>query len=74
MEEFSKSVESARIREDLINAISGKGAFRYFKDTIRRYGIEKNCTRSEPRPSGRSPSIGAKSISSRGNDRIRPRY
>ena len=41
-EEFSESVESARIRADLLDAISGKGAFRYFKDTIRRYGIEKD--------------------------------
>jgi len=42
MEEFSDSVESTRIREDLLSAIQGKGAFRYFKDTIRRYGIEKS--------------------------------
>jgi hypothetical protein len=42
MEEFSESVESTRIREDLLDAISGKGAFRYFKDTIRRYGIERD--------------------------------
>jgi hypothetical protein len=41
-EEFSESVESARIRADLLDAISGKGAVRYFKDTIRRYGIEKD--------------------------------
>ena len=40
MEEFSLSVESEKIRVDLLNAIRGAGAFRYFKDTIRRYGIE----------------------------------
>jgi hypothetical protein len=42
MEEFSLTVESARIREDLLQAIRGKGAFRYFKDTIRRYRIESD--------------------------------
>ena len=42
MEEFSQSVESDRIREDLLRAIHGSGAFRYFKDTIRRHGIEKD--------------------------------
>jgi hypothetical protein len=42
MEEFSLSVESDRIREDLLNAIHGSGAFRYFKDTLRRHRIEKH--------------------------------
>jgi hypothetical protein len=45
MEEFSLSVESDRIREDLLDAIHGKGAFRYFKDTIRRRRIEKDWHR-----------------------------
>lgn len=40
MEEFSRSVDSERIREDLLRAIRGSGAFRYFKDTIRRHHIE----------------------------------
>ncbi len=40
MEDFSHSVESNRIREDLLHAIHGRGAFRMFKDTLRRYGIE----------------------------------
>ena len=40
MEEFAHSVKPARIREDLLNAIDGSGAFRYFKDTVRRHGIE----------------------------------
>jgi hypothetical protein len=42
MEDFSLSVESAKIREELLNAIGGRGAFRYFKDTIRQRGIEKD--------------------------------
>jgi hypothetical protein len=42
MEEFSQLVEPGRIRDDLHRAIHGSGAFRYFKDTIRRYGIEED--------------------------------
>lgn len=41
MEEFSDSVESDRIRQDLLHAIHGAGAFRYFRDTLRRHRIEK---------------------------------
>ena len=40
MEDFSRSVAPDRIREDLLNAIHGAGAFRNFKDTLRRHGIE----------------------------------
>jgi hypothetical protein len=40
MEDFSQSVASARIREELLNAIRGAGAFRYFKDTLRRHRME----------------------------------
>jgi hypothetical protein len=40
MEDFAHSVESESIREDLLHAIHGAGAFRYFKDTLRRHGIE----------------------------------
>jgi hypothetical protein len=40
MREFSDSVDSDRIREDLLNAIHGAGAFRYFKDTLRRRRME----------------------------------
>jgi hypothetical protein len=42
MREFVDSVESNRIREDLERAIHGKGAFRYFKDTIHRHKVEKD--------------------------------
>jgi hypothetical protein len=31
-----------RYREDLLNAIHGPGAFRNFKDTLRRHGIESS--------------------------------
>ena len=40
MQDFSRSVESDIIREDLLHAIHGAGAFRNFKDTLRRHGIE----------------------------------
>jgi hypothetical protein len=40
MHDFSRSVESERIREDLLHAIHGAGAFRNFKDTLRRHRIE----------------------------------
>jgi hypothetical protein len=40
MRDFSHSVASDRIREDLLHAIHGAGAFRNFKDTLRRHQIE----------------------------------
>lgn len=40
MEEFSLEAESDEVREDLLRAIHGPGAFRMFKDTIRRHRIE----------------------------------
>jgi hypothetical protein len=40
MQDFSLSVESDRIRQHPLRAIHGPGAFRNFKDTVRRYGIE----------------------------------
>ena len=41
MQDFSLSVESERIREDLLHAIHGAGAFRNFKYILRRNGIEQ---------------------------------
>ena len=40
MQDFSNSVASDRVREDLLNAIHRAGAFRHFKDTLRRHQIE----------------------------------
>jgi hypothetical protein len=42
MQEFSTSVTSARIREELLDAIDGAGAFRSFKSAIRRHHIEQD--------------------------------
>jgi len=41
MQDFAQSVESDKIRADLLHAIHGAGAFRNFKYIIRRDGIEK---------------------------------
>ena len=43
MQDFALSVESNAIREDLLNAIHGAGAFRFFKSAVRRRGIESAC-------------------------------
>ena len=40
MQDFARAGESDRIREDLLPAIHGAGAFRNFKDTLRQHGIE----------------------------------
>ncbi|MGD1095632.1 MAG: UPF0158 family protein [Bryobacteraceae bacterium] len=40
MRDFSRSVESDRVCEDLLNAIHGAGAFRNFKDALWRHSIE----------------------------------
>jgi hypothetical protein len=39
MERFCLSIEDDDMRDDLCNAIRGRGAFRYFKDRIHAYGI-----------------------------------
>jgi hypothetical protein len=40
MQDFSRSVASDGIREDLLRAIHGAGAFRNFKNAVRRLGVE----------------------------------
>lgn len=42
MHEFAESVEPERLNDELQNAIHGAGAFRYFKDTLRRHRREKD--------------------------------
>ena len=41
MREFALSREDADVSGQLLDAISGTGAFRMFKSTVRRLGIEK---------------------------------
>jgi hypothetical protein len=40
IQDFSSSMESDEIRDELSRAIQGAGAFRNFKDNVRRLGIE----------------------------------
>jgi len=40
MEEFASSVEDEALRDELLSAIHGRGAFRYFKDLIHRRGVK----------------------------------
>ena len=42
MEEFCYSVEDDDHREQLLRAIRGKGAFRYFRDTADRLGLTED--------------------------------
>jgi hypothetical protein len=41
MREFSESIESNRTRVELLKAINGPGAFRMFRASVKRLGIEK---------------------------------
>jgi hypothetical protein len=45
MERFCLLVDDEDIRDDLGNAIRGRGAFRYFKDRIHAYGIAEEWYR-----------------------------
>lgn len=42
MDSFSRSIEDADVRDELLNAIRGSGAFRFFRHTIHQLGIEKS--------------------------------
>jgi len=39
MERFCYTVKDNELSRRLLNSIRGRGAFRYFKDTIHEYGI-----------------------------------
>lgn len=41
MRDFAQSQTEQSIAEDLLRAIQGRGAFRYFKDRITQYGIRE---------------------------------
>jgi hypothetical protein len=41
MDRFSRGHENDRVREELLDAIHGAGAFRMFRSTIQRLGIEE---------------------------------
>ena len=67
MEDFSRSVASEGIRDDLLRAIHGAGAFRSFKDTVRRLGSNRRGLHSARKLLGGSHSTGAKKIRSLGS-------
>jgi hypothetical protein len=45
MEEFAASLPTERSRADTLDALRGRGAFRMFRSTIQRLGIEKDWHR-----------------------------
>jgi len=45
MEQFCHSLEDDDMRDDLCNAIRGRGAFRRFKDRVHAYGIAEEWYR-----------------------------
>jgi hypothetical protein len=45
MERFCLSVDDENMRDDLCDAIRGRGAFRHFKDRIQAYGIAEEWYR-----------------------------
>jgi len=45
MEQFANSVDDEEASDELLTALHGRGAFRYFKDTVRRLGIQQDWYR-----------------------------
>jgi hypothetical protein len=45
MKEFAEEQHSKKVRQELLEAIHGARAFRMFRSTIGRLGIEKNWYR-----------------------------
>jgi hypothetical protein len=41
MEQFCRTVAEPELRDELLSAIRGRGAFRHFKDVVYRSGIER---------------------------------
>ena len=41
MQEFAEQQEECRCRPELLSAVHGAGAFRHFKDAVRRLGLEE---------------------------------
>lgn len=42
MNDFSRSMGNEELRDELLHAIHGKGAFRHFKQIIRYHGVDEN--------------------------------
>ena len=42
MDGFARSINDADVRDELLTAIRGRGAFRWFKDAVHRHGIHQD--------------------------------
>lgn len=42
MDGFARSIDDPGLQDELLGAIRGRGAFRYFKDTVHRRGIQED--------------------------------
>jgi hypothetical protein len=42
MDHFARSIEDPELQDELLGAIRGRGAFRYFKDTVHRHEIQQD--------------------------------
>ncbi|MDO9557324.1 MAG: UPF0158 family protein [Coriobacteriia bacterium] len=42
MDDFARSIDDPELQDELLGAIRGRGAFRYFKDTIHRREIQQD--------------------------------
>ncbi|SCY54500.1 UPF0158 family protein [Desulfoluna spongiiphila] len=45
MERFCQTLSQENVREAMCNVLQGRGAFRRFRDNLRRYGIEEDWYR-----------------------------
>jgi len=45
MEQFADSLDDEGASDELLTALRGRGAFRYFKDTVHRLGIQEDWYR-----------------------------
>ena len=69
MQEFSRSVESGSIREDLLGAIHAAGHSGISRTPFSGTASNRRGLHSAPRPSGRLQSIGVKKMTSAGSKR-----
>lgn len=60
IEDFCYTVRNGRNKEILLNAISGRGAFGRFKDSVRNLGIEEEWYRTVMNAISKLQSIGVK--------------
>lgn len=42
MDGFARTLADSDVRDELLTAVRGKGAFRWFKDAVRRHGVQQD--------------------------------